>query len=125
MSRNMILSLALVAGLFTSPVMADGSKLGFEGTWAKEKALCNRAKNVTGEGVVTITSTKYNEYESSCKIKKLGVPRNSVYRIVLSCDSEGESMGDSVLWMNTENPNKALTSWGVEGKEMGELVRCK
>jgi hypothetical protein len=122
MLHKSILGLALVAGLLVSPAHAGGSQI--DGKWARDKALCSLTKNATGEGVVTIKGLSYSEYESSCKIVRMSVPRSSVYQLRLQCSNEGE-MGNSVLYMELINSNHAITSWGTEGKEQGDLYRCK
>jgi hypothetical protein len=122
MRLNRILGLALAAGLLVTPALAGGAQI--DGKWSRDKALCSLTKNKTGEGVVTIKGLSYSEYESSCKIVRMSVPRSSVYKLQLHCDNEGE-MGDSVLYMELVNSNHAITSWGTEGKELGDLYRCK
>lgn len=114
------LSIAAILVAVGSTVMAAP----YEGRWATEKSLCSLKKNQTGEGITTIKGMSLIGYESNCKIVKIGAPRTSVFRIQIACANEGE-MGNSVLWMNMDGPNHALTSWGVEGKESGEFFRCK
>lgn len=98
-------------------VIADEIPASFRGQWGDSAKVCD-PKAIESNNVVKISATKFDGYESSCKLKKSKSSADFLYEGVFICSVEGESSTDTIKLVLQDGGKSLL----VKGNK---LMKCR